>query len=277
MKKREYIGYDYEQAFDKSAMDMKEAQIEYALHVGKVKSCYCTKTIDSGSMREIEIYPEFTRRKNIPKVSSESQKRLNDKNSRKQFIRLAHANFGKGDLWITLTWDDEHIPQDMDGVMKYIRNYIERLRYRRKKRRLSSVKYIYIVEYGGTTDRSHVHMLMDGVMSMDEVEALWRGGGRNTVRRINPDEKCIMGIATYLTKDPRGERRWKSSLNLKKPKVRKNHQDFTRKKVYAMVRNQNIIPDALSKKNKGFNVTEYSVYYNDVNGGFYIRARLFRC
>lgn len=277
-KKKRYHDYDYEEAYQQVAEKMTESQIERLLNTGKVKCCYATKEITSGKMKEIEIYPEFTRRKNVPMGhrSTEAQKNLNDRNSRKHFMRLVYANFTKGDMWITLTWDDKHLPKNIDAAMKYIRNYIARIRYHRKKQNLKEARYIYVIELGEKKERSHVHLIMDGAMSMDKAEELWRGGGRNTLRRIVPDDKGLQGLAVYLSKSPQGTRRWKSSLNLKKPVIKKNHSAFTRRKIKKFAMDQNSIPKTMEKKYQGYWCDECSVRYNEVNGGIYISAKMYR-
>ena len=64
------------------------------------------QVIESGDMVEINIYPVYTNRKDVPRAkgkrdSRTAQKNLNDKNSIKRLVRLMNANFHKRDLILT--------------------------------------------------------------------------------------------------------------------------------------------------------------------------------
>ena len=54
-------------------------------------------------------------------------------------------------------------------------------------------------------------------MDRDELEDMWKKCDRKNTRRIKPDEDfLITGLATYITTNPRGTKRWCASKNLKK-------------------------------------------------------------
>lgn len=178
-KNRGYIDYDYEAAFTDPIDYSNESNIEKLLQQGKVKSVYTTKTIKAGNQFEVEIYPSFTKKEstgmNLKPRSSTAQKNLNDKNARKKLERLINANFSNGDLWVTLTYDNEHLPESMKDALKNIGNYMRRINYRREKMGLSNAKYIYITEYNPKKKiRCHHHLIMDGALSMDLVEKMWK-------------------------------------------------------------------------------------------------------
>ena len=114
---------DYEEQWKEQQEKLKEWELERLLKEGKVESLYRTtttkaKNLQSGSeLLEAQIYPSFCHKADVPhtkngRESKPSQKNLNDKNSRRYFIRLANINFGENDLWCTFTWDKEHIPAD---------------------------------------------------------------------------------------------------------------------------------------------------------------------
>lgn len=111
---------DYEEQWKEQQEKLKEWELERLLKEGKVESLYRTtttkaKNLQSGSeLLEAQIYPSFCNKADVPhtkkgRESKPSQKNLNDKNSRRYFIRLANINFGENDLWCTFTWDKEHI------------------------------------------------------------------------------------------------------------------------------------------------------------------------
>lgn len=116
----QYIPYDYEAAYNKAMEDMHEWFIENLFQHRK-KVIYALKEITAGDQFEIEIYPQFRSMDEVPpegrtikKDNNKAQKNLNDKNARKYVERLINENFSDRDIWMTLTYDDEHLPLDGD-------------------------------------------------------------------------------------------------------------------------------------------------------------------
>lgn len=116
----QYIQYDYEAAYNKAMEDMHEWFIENLFQHRK-KVIYALKEITAGDQFEIEIYPQFRSMDEVPpegrtikKDNNKAQKNLNDKNARKYVERLINENFSDRDIWMTLTYDDEHLPPDGD-------------------------------------------------------------------------------------------------------------------------------------------------------------------
>jgi len=74
------------------------------------------KKIYCGDYLEVDIIPMSEsrirkgHRSKKAKVSAPKQKNLNEKNARRYFIQLVNANFGRKDIHLTLTYDDEHMP-----------------------------------------------------------------------------------------------------------------------------------------------------------------------
>ena len=279
MKKNRYIDYEYEELFTDPLEKASEHTIEKLLEEGKIKSVYTTKTIKSGNQFEVEIYPSFTRKQiqeqNIKRKSYQAQKNLNDRNARKRVERLINANFTDGDLWITLTYDNKHLPGSIEEALKNMKNYIRRINYRRKKEGLDPAKYIYVTEFSEEKKiRCHHHLIMDGALSMDSVEKLWTCGKRNSVRRTATDEQGLTGLAKYLVKDPKGSKRWCSSTNLKKPVERKAYTVFTARHVKKMVENRQRVKEFVEKRYKKMIFLNEEIRYNEINGRFYIYVRM---
>jgi hypothetical protein len=261
------------------------------------KMVYALKEIRAGEQLEIEIYPQFKSMDEVPpegrsikKDNDKAQRNLNDKNARKYVERLINHNFGDGDLWMTLTYDDEHLPPDgdIDAAIKNVQKYIRRVNYQRKKRGLPNCKYVYVTEYNPDAKiRWHHHLVMDGVMDMDTVEKCWQQGSRNEVRRLQKDENGLSGMANYIVKEKKrvkSEKRWNSSQGLANPDVRVVHSKQPEKGkgsykkigsyVDRMTKNQNSIETQMKKWFPDYDFSESAVYYNDFNGQFYIRARM---
>ena len=116
----QFISYDYEAAYNKAMEDMHEWFIENLFQHRK-KVIYALKEITAGDQFEIEIYPQFRSMDEVPpegrtikKDNNKAQKNLNDKNARKYVERLINENFSDRDIWMTLTYDDAHLPPDGD-------------------------------------------------------------------------------------------------------------------------------------------------------------------
>lgn len=295
-KRGNFVPYDYEAAYSKQLEDLHEWVIENMFSYRK-KEVYALKEIKAGEQLEVEIYPQFRSMDEVPEEGRgikrdnyKAQRNLNDKNARKYVERLINRNFTDEDIWITLTFDDEHLPPDgdIDEAMRIIRNYFKRINYRRRKSGLGRAKYVYVIEYSPYAEiRWHYHIVMDGALDMDSVEKCWKQGSRNEVRRLRKDENGLSGLANYIVKEKyriKSEKRWNSSQGLIDPDIRvvhskqpekgKGNYKKIEKYVKDMVRNQNVIQEQMEKWFPDYDFTNAGVYYNDFNGMFYIHARM---
>lgn len=199
----------------------------------RVKEYFC------GDFLELEIFPvsrkEVKQSRAVKRKESEpKQKNLNCKNSKKYLRRLVHNNFTDQDIVIHLTYRDEDLPKSEEEARNDVRNYIRRINYRRKKRGLKNIKYIAIIEYedaeGKKNVRMHHHIIMSGDMDRDELEKLWTKGWANA-DRLQADENGYEALVNYITKDPKGKKRWTSSKNLEKPIPNVSDYKYTNKRV----------------------------------------------
>lgn len=286
-RKKAVIEYDYEAAYNKALEDLEEDQVQRILQGSRKATVYATKEIRAGDQLEVEIYPEFVRgqQAEIPPTAAQKEKHrkaqwnLNEKNSRKQCERVINANFGDRDIWATFTYTDADMPATMEEALKNMQNYIRRLNYQRKKRGLQNARYVYTTE-GTQEGRFHHHIVMDGDIDMDTVEELWIKGRRNQVRRLDKDEDGLTGMAKYITKEKKkkSQKKWTPSKGLKKPEEKVNHYKFKAKDVREMAADHSCIRDKMTHwyGQKGYTFSQAEVRYNDVNGRFYIYARLHR-
>lgn len=277
--KRKYVEYNYEATYIEDIDHATDSKIERLLKQGKIKSVYTTKTIKAGKQFEVEIYPSFTKKQitgaGVKKNNYQAQKNLNDKNARKKLERLIHANFKENDLYLTFTYDNKHLPASIEEAKKKMKNYIDRINYRRKKLGMGNAKYIYITEYSNKRKiRCHHHLIMDGAMSMDDVEKAWKCG-RTSASRIKPDgDGTLSALATYLSKDPAGSKRWCSSLNLKKPYESKSYTAFRACHIRKMVEARHRVKEMLEKKYCNKKLIFEEIRYNEVNDYVYIYAKM---
>ena len=242
------------------------------------------KNIESGrELLEAQIYPSFFHKADVPRTgkkreSKPSQKNLNDKKSRRYLVRLANINFSKNDLWCTFTWDEDHLPADEATADRDVTNFIRRINYRQKKKGRENIKYIYIPVVEGA-ERPHVHIIMTGKgIDRDELEELWGKGERSNTRRIKPDEDfLISGLATYISNNKRGKRRWRASKNLKKPpEPTRSYSKFKKPKVEKMAHDYETLKAEMEKAYPNYKFLDAEVKYNGVTAAFYIYARMVR-
>lgn len=159
----------------------------------------------------------------------------NDRHSKNHLRQLVVHNFGPGDYYLTPTYAD---PQPtLAEALREIANYIARLK-RLYAKYGAELYAIYVTEGGraksdGTCTRVHHHLVVNGGVPRDEVEAAWKGKPRKgqTVRRgfcnsrmIQPgkDERGCEAIAEYMAKSRtkslgKGVRRWNATHNIKRP------------------------------------------------------------
>jgi len=158
------------------------------------------------------------------KASTAARERLNARTSFQKLERTLAANFDNGDLFVTATYDDKHLPEDKDKAVRRVRTFLSKLRTARRARG-QPLRYIYVTEGCCPGGRFHHHLVLNATgEDLEELKQLWRWGSlelrRLTFDRDHPYEE----LASYLTKEPRewghphvGERTWTPSLGLARP------------------------------------------------------------
>lgn len=185
--------------------------------------------------------------------SSEKQKIINERNAKRKLARWINANFGKGDLFLTLTYAGE-APEEEQAKRELV-NFFRRVKYYRKKTGLPDIKYIAVTE--SENKRVHHHVIMSS-MSMDIITELWRAG-KVIISKLTPD-KDFTGLAKYITKESAKEykKRWTQSRNLQKPVIKTRILKTGR---------------SILKAPAGYKVIEQRLDYTDWTGQYqYIRA-----
>ena len=189
------------------------------------------KTITAGRLVVVGCYtiptPRSTERerKALREISSAAQMTINANRSWQRLELLLAANFGRRDLHVVLTYDDEHLPANRQAAVKRVRKMLPQLRAVRKSRG-QELKYIYVTEQlSSEGGRLHHHLIINGT-----------GADLDVLRSLGPYGEVELepldtwqgyeALAKYLTKEPRelgkpevGARNWAASLGLKKPKV----------------------------------------------------------
>lgn len=229
---------------------------------------YRCKTIKSGDMLECEIYPIWNRpylRRAKLKISREEQKNLNDKNRRKKIVRLVNTNFTEKDIWLTVTYDKKHNPQDLEKAQKNVRNYLRKI-----KRRDKDVKYLYVTEGKKNSKRFHHHIFISTKLSRDEIEGLWQYGARKEAHRLQPDEFYLTGIAIYTTKTIKNKNQWGYSKNLKQPKITTADTKLTKRRVQKIAEDENAAIMLFEKLFNGYQNLKTEWFSSNIVNGVYI-------
>ena len=234
------------------------------------------------------------KRKKKQKVSEPKQKNLNDRRARRYFIQLANSNFGEGDLAVHLTYSPECLPDTYEEAHANAINFLRRVAYLRKKQGLPPLKYLLVTQMGRKKDgthRIHHHILMNGGLDRDEVEALWwkvkesRKQKRPAVMygwanadRLKPNKKGIANMAGYIVQDSAGKKHWTQSQNLEKPWFKgTNDKKYTRRQLEKIAKlpiNSQEYREFWEKKYKGWELVDSERLYAEESGWyFYLTMR----
>lgn len=101
--------------------------------------------------------------------------------------------------FVTLTYDDEHLPSDESLVKRDLQLFFKRLRKHRE------VRYFACGEYGDTFGRPHYHAIIYGIspnLDKELVSKCWKNGLVN-LGTVTYDSCCY--VAKYMTKKLRGK------------------------------------------------------------------------
>ena len=184
------------------------------------------KTLRAGPLTVEAVYPaphprdSESVRRGKKRLTSAAQARLNKKNAwRKLELEIA-ANFAQGDLFLTLTYDDQHLPKDRKNALREIGRFVRKLRQARKQAG-KELRYIYCTEHRHGEGRWHHHILLNAAgEDYSLLQKLW-GNGEAEAKKIAIDrDQTYEALAHYLCKEPPekvGHRMWSCSRNLKKP------------------------------------------------------------
>ena len=184
------------------------------------------RTVEAGRLRYAVLYDRYSpadpprARAEKQRASSAARQALNMRTSCQRLECLLFANFGRDDSLVTLTYDEEHLPEARDGAVKQVKKFIRALRDHRKARG-QPLHYIYVTEDKHGDGRIHHHMVVNGTgQDMEVIRTIWPNG-LALLQNLRPRE--FPALARYLTKEPReygrvdvGARNWSASRGLAK-------------------------------------------------------------
>lgn len=236
----------------------------------------------AGPRMECEVFPVFGRADEIRARQAKSnitpgkQRKLNLKRSQEHLIRLLDTNFTEKDLHVTLTYRGN--PPTYEQAMRDMRNYILKLKRYRRKMGLPELKYIYNIEGGRDSrtgygiERMHIHMVTNGGMSREDLEAIWSNGYANC-DRLQPNERGLEELGKYIIKQHEHGKRWCASRNLKQPKRRKSDVKMSNAAVRRVAQDmQAMAKEQMERMYPSYQFVECKVFYSDIVDGVYIRV-----
>ena len=285
------MGWEFEDLFNSKVMDDGSFLAEPSfIPVGKMG--YRRRTTVSGPRIDAEVFPVFGKgkkgdlRRAKTNVTREAQRRANVRRSELRLIQLVETNFTEKDMAVTLSYAGT--APDPERIDKDIRNFLGRVRRRRRQLGLDRLKYIYAIggdempAAGYSGKRPHVHMIMNGGIDRDTMEAIW-AKGRANADRLQPRDEGLGGIAVYFTRQKQdrpekpGVRKWRGSRNLKQPVQRSRDAKMTNARVRRIAYDfRNEAKDVMEKLYPGYVLQGCEVRYSDVIDGVYIRCVLRR-
>lgn len=186
------------------------------------------KIITAGSLVREAVYPAISgadqpkTRAAKKKLSSAAQQRMNQIYSYQKLELLLAANFVPGDLVITFTYDDAHLPfsrKGAEGKLKYFRAKLAAARQQRGE----ELRMVWNCEHKHGDGRWHHHTVINSTgEDYEEILRLW-GQGEIEIRKLRADkEKNYETLARYMAKEEReklGQRAWSYTRNCRKPEV----------------------------------------------------------
>lgn len=240
-------------------------------------AAYRAKTYKAGELLESEVFPIWKNRGQWLRAKRKKQTRaaqiiINARNTKKNIVRITNANFTFLDLWVTYTYAEGELPKDFKQAYRDIQNCIARLKYRRERKKLPKLKYIYVTEWH-EDGRCHHHLILSGGMSRDEVEEVWTKG-RKQARRLQPDDFGLTGLACYLSKGSSGEKRWGHSKNLKYPVPTVSERKLSKRKIERIALIETEAKEVFERAYPGYQFLDVEIRYSAVVSGAYVYARM---
>lgn len=184
----------------------------------------------SGAVYEVEYYlvsetvRDFSKSKPKPvNVRTDEEKaRYNNHKSEKHFVRLVNTNFTSAAYYITLTYDNAHLPSSYAEAVKNLDNYIRRLRYSNPH-----AKIVAVTGHGSRSGRLHHHLIVSGV-SEGDILGKWLLGEIAKVEHLRKDNyyngvnhgEDFTDLAVYLHRHAPAEhkgKRWKQTKSIQQP------------------------------------------------------------
>ena len=156
------------------------------------------------------------------KTSSEAQQRMNARNSWEKLELMLAANFTTGDLFATLTFDDQHLPATRTAAAARLKQFRKDFTLLRAAKH-EDARMIWTLE-NAHDGRWHVHIVVNATGDdFSDILRCWPYGSDVEIRKIQVDrEKNYESLARYMCKEMRerpGLRSWSYTRNCQHPEI----------------------------------------------------------
>lgn len=157
------------------------------------------------------------------KLSTAARTKMNAKTSWNKCRLTMSANFGIGDLFVTLTYTDKKLPKERGAAVVQLRRWLDKMRGEYRRRGIP-LRYIYTTENAHGDGRYHHHLVMGRIdKAVELLQSMWDCGYVD-IRYI--DNLDFTPLAKYFTKECNdkgrklGQQTWTPSRGLIKPEAR---------------------------------------------------------
>lgn len=177
-------------------------------------------TVPDGASNLERYDPEKLSRKRFKDVAEYERFKLEI--ARRKYLRNFHANFGPGDLYSTLTFDNDWEVHTFEDAKRIRKNFIKAL-----KRKYPDAVIFLFMGRGKGTDRIHFHMVSHGLPE-EFVSEKWKYGSVKRFSKLRKHNwyegvdygQDYTGLANYLFDhwtEEVGGHRWFQTKNARKP------------------------------------------------------------
>lgn len=215
------------------------------------------------------------------KPSRECQRALNASRRAERLKMEIPYNFGAGDLFITLTYDDEHNPESYERAAKDFKNYLAKLQRVRAREGLPPLRCIWVTEQGSRSGRWHHHAIISGGLPWEIYDNKW-GGGYVKIDPLRETPTSYKHLAKYIAKpfddeQPGGDHltggRVHRTRNIQTPPALENDFEVSRRKAAKIAGEvvQGVELGDLLPMLAGYIVQDAGAFYNELDGDYYIK------
>lgn len=259
---------------------------------------YTVQYLFSGQWAEIKVYPEWKKRSYVPKKGQstrEAQQRQNQRNAENKLCRILNHNFEPyKDVFVTFTCDNGHLVADMDAGFEAAEKAVRRIKYKAtrsgepfravykieiKRAKDSDSRYLRTAD-GSPLYRPHLHMVMNGGLSIKDLKDAWRLGHDKRVEMLRFDREGFIKLAKYLCKDTKeGRRRWNATRTIEQPPPPRTvytGKAGAKSRVYEITVNENLRQDYFEKLLPGYEFVCTEGSLNEMCNGVFLHTRMCR-
>ncbi len=156
-------------------------------------------------------------------AGSTSQKKIdaNEREAVRRLARIINCNFGVGDLWLTLKYSDERLPESYEDAKAELSKFLRKVRAEYKKLTGKPLRYIVTTSNRnprtGEEARLHHHVVMDR-LAYECIIKFWPAAEVSYSIMDNRGDHTAM--AKYMIDNsPKeaGKKKWSTSRGLDKP------------------------------------------------------------